>query len=431
MFEKIKDVVSDFIRIGVADKKDVEKLVKEIQKALIQADVDVKLVLEFSKKVKKEALKENLPKGLTRKEHVIKIVYDNLVDILGKEKRPIKIGKQKILLLGLYGVGKTTTSLKLAYFFKKRGLKTCILGCDIHRPAALEQLKQGAEKIGIDVLGKKSDDVKEIINTFKKDLEKYDVVIIDSAGRSAMEKDLVEELKYICNELKPEERFLVIPADIGQAARTQAKLFNEAVEITGVIITKADSTAKGGGAISACYESKAPVIFLGTGEKVDDLEEYDPIRFVSRILGMGDLKTLLEKAREVIDEKEAKKIIKGDFNLIEFYNQIESIKKMGNLRRILEMLPLPGIKIPKEMIEIQEEKMKKWKYMIDSMTKDEREHPEIINSSRIERIAKGSGTKPEEVKELLKVYKQMKQMMKKFNSKRFLKRGFKNIPIKL
>jgi len=429
MFEKIKDVVGDFIRIGVADKKDVEKLVKEIQKALIQADVDIKLVLEFSKKVKKEALKEDLPKGLTRKEHIIKIVYDNLVEILGKEKRPVKIGKQKILLLGLYGAGKTTTSLKLAYFFKKRGLKTCILGCDIHRPAALEQLKQGAEKIGVDVFGKKAENVEDVVKAFKDKIDAYDVVIIDSAGRSAMDEELVEELKYLCKELEPEERFLVIPADIGQAARNQAKLFNDAVNITGAIITKADSTAKGGGAISACYEAKAPVVFLGTGEKVEDLEEYDPVRFVSRILGMGDLQTLLEKAKEVMDEEEAKKIIKGDFNLIEFYNQIESINKMGSLRKILEMLPLPGIKIPKDMIEVQEEKMKKWKYMIDSMTKEERENPEIIDSSRIERIARGSGTKPEEVRELLKVYKQMKQMMKKFNSKRLLKRGLKNFPV--
>jgi len=424
MLSRLKDALDNFMRKGPADKEQVEILVKEIQRALIQADVDVKLVFELSKSIKERAFREELPAGITRKEHVIKVVYEELVNILGGERSEVRMDKQKILLLGLYGSGKTTTSIKLAYFFKKRGLRACVIGCDIHRPAAFEQLKQLGEKYGIDVYGNaREKDAAKLLKKLLPELKQFDVIIVDSAGRSALDQELMNEIKAVNDVLKADEKWLVLSADIGQAASTQAKAFSEAVGITGVVITKMDSSAKGGGAISACYASGATVKFIGTGEKVDDLEIYDPVRFVSRILGMGDLETLLEKAREAFKEEDAKKILEGEFTLLEFYSQIENVRKMGSLSKILEMLPLPGIKIPKDMVEVQEEKFKKWKYIIDSMTPEERANPDIINRSRIERIAKGSGTKPEEVKELLKAYRQMKSMIKKFKKGKFLKRG--------
>jgi signal recognition particle subunit SRP54 len=424
MLSRLKDVLDNFVKRGPADKEQIEALVKEIQRVLIQSDVDVKLVFELSKRIKERALKEELPAGITRKEHVIKVVYEELVNVLGAKKADIKLDKQKILLLGLYGSGKTTTAIKLAYFFKKRGLKVCVVGCDVHRAAAFEQLKQLGEKYGIEVFGNADEkNSAKILEKALPGLKNFDVIIVDSAGRSALDEELMQEIKSVVDILKPDEKWLVLSADIGQAAGTQAKAFSEAVGITGVIVTKMDSSAKGGGAISACYASGAGVKFIGTGEKADDLEVYDPVRFVSRILGMGDLETLLEKVREAFREEDAKKILEGEFTLVDFYNQIENVKKMGSLSKILEMLPLPGIKIPKEMIEVQEEKFQKWKYIIDSMTIEERNNPDIINRSRIERIAKGSGTKPEEVKELLKAYRQMKTMIKKFRKGRFMKRG--------
>ncbi len=422
MLSRLKDVLNNFVRRGLADKEQIEELIKNIQRVLIQADVDVRLVFELSRKIKERALKEELPAGITRKEHVIKVVYDELVNILGGRKAEIKLGKQKILLLGLYGSGKTTTAIKLAYFLKKRGLKTCVIGCDVYRPAAFEQLKQLGEKHGIDVYGDENE--KNPVNILKSILPstgKYDVIVIDSAGRSALDDGLMNELRDIVKIAKPDERWLVLSADIGQAASSQAKGFDEAVKLNGVIITKMDSSAKGGGAISACYSAGTTVKFIGTGEKVDDLEPYDPTRFVSRILGMGDLKTLLEKAEQAFKEEDARKLLSGEFNLIEFYKQIENVKSMGSLSKIIEMLPLPGIKIPRDVLEMQEEKFKKWKYILDSMTFEEKSNPEIINRSRIERIARGSGTKPEEVKELLKAYRQMKSMIKKFKKGRFMK----------
>ncbi len=434
MLSRLKEALDNFVRKGPADKEHIEALVKEIQRVLIQSDVDVKLVFEISKRIKERAMKEELPAGITRKEHVVKVVYEELVKVLGEERADIKLDKQKILLMGLYGSGKTTSAIKLAYFFKKRGLKVCVVGCDVYRPAAFEQLKQLGDKHNIDVYGDtREKDAVKLLKKLLPELKRFDVVIVDSAGRSALDEELMEEIKSLADVLKPDEKWLVLSADIGQAAGTQAKAFNEAVGITGVIVTKMDSSAKGGGAISACYASGASVKFIGTGEKVEDLEIYDPVRFVSRILGMGDLETLLEKAKEAFREEDAKKILEGEFTLIDFYNQIENVRKMGSLSKILEMLPLPGIKIPKEMIEVQEEKFQKWKYMIDSMTMEERTNPEIINRSRIERIARGSGTKPEEVKELLKAYKQMKTMLKKFKKGKFMRRsmlksGSMNLP---
>ncbi|MCK5593674.1 MAG: signal recognition particle protein [Candidatus Aenigmarchaeota archaeon] len=425
MFDKLKDSISRFAKLGVADKTAVEALVKDIQRSLIQSDVNVKLVFELSKNIKTKALKDNLPPGLTRREHVVNIVYDELVAFLGEKKADINLEKQTILLLGLFGSGKTTTTAKIAKYYQKHGLTVGAVSCDTWRPAAYEQLKALGKQINIDVYGDADEkDPVKIVKKGMKTLAAKDVIIIDSAGRSAIDDELADELKKIDKVIDADEKILVISGDIGQAAETQARTFNDLVGLTGVIVTKMDSSAKGGGALSACHAADVNVKFLGTGEKPEDIELYDPVRFVSRLLGMGDLETLIEKAKDAIDPEKAMDILKGDFDLNSFYDQIESTKKMGSMSKMMEMIPGMGnIKLPKDMLDVQEEKMGKWKFMMDSMTNKERSKPDILDKSRYGRIATGSGTRPEEVRDLIKHYNQTKKMMKKFKSGKMLKRG--------
>src|SRR3989338_11197085 len=272
------------------DKNLVDNIVKDLQRALIEADVNVSLVLEITKKIKQAALDERI-KGIEKKEHIIKLLHDELIILLG-EKREIKLQKRNVfMMLGLYGQGKTTTISKLASYYAKRGNKVCALGLDVHRPAASEQLKQLCDKLNIPAfISPEEKDPIKIIKKYKDELEKYSLVIIDTAGRDALSSDLIKEIKEIAKLARPTETFLVMSADVGQTAKKQAQGFKDAVSITGVIITKMDSTEKAGGALTACAEVKAPVIFIGTGEKPSDLETFDPEAFLSRLLGMGDLK---------------------------------------------------------------------------------------------------------------------------------------------
>ncbi|VVB60533.1 Signal recognition particle 54 kDa protein [uncultured archaeon] len=425
MLDKIKDALSKFARIGVADKNSVDELVKELQRTLIQADVDVKLVFELSKRIKDEALDEKIPKGLTRREHVINIVHKELTQFLGEKAPQIELKKQKILLVGLFGSGKTTSSAKLAKFYLKKGLTVGLISCDTWRPAAYEQLKQLGDKIGVEVYGNpKEKKASKIVKDGLKQFADKKVIIIDSAGRSALDDDLRKELEEVDKAAGADEKLLVLSGDIGQAAKKQAEEFNKITGLTGVILTKMDSSAKGGGALSACFASGINVKFIGTGEKIDDFEVYDPVRFVGRLLGMGDLQALLERAREAIEPEKAADFIKGEFSLQDFFGQIESVSKMGSFSKILEMIPgMSSIKLPKEALDVQEAKMKKWKYIMQSMTKEEKQNPDVIDSSRVQRIAKGSGTRPEEVKELIKSYNQTKKMVKKMQGGKMLKRG--------
>jgi signal recognition particle subunit SRP54 len=414
--EGVKNAIRKIIGKSVVDERAVEEFLKELKAIFLQSDVDIELTNKFIETVRKKVLKEKLPEGLTLKEYLIKVVYDELVSILGKEAADIK-GKL-IMLIGLFGSGKTTTAGKLAYYLKKRG-KVALVGLDYHRPAAPEQLKQIAEKINVKFLiGKDSFEVaKESLEKFKD----YDYIIYDTAGRDALDEEMAAELKKLGEIIKPDEVLLVLPADIGKVARKQAEEFNKLVGITGIIITKMDSSAKGGAAISACNITGAKVKFIGVGEKFDAFEKYDPKRFVSRMLGLGDLETLLEKAREVVKPEKVEKIVEGEFTLEDFIEQIESIRNMGPLSNIISMIP--GLSLPKDLLKQQEEKMKKWKYMMQSMTPEERKNPEIINESRIRRIAKGSGTKEEEVRELLDQYFKMKKLMKSMGGIKGLKRG--------
>jgi signal recognition particle subunit SRP54 len=414
---------------GKVDKEAVAELCSEIKKSLISADVSIELARDIAKNIEKRALKEKVAGGLTAREHTVNIVYEELTNLLGKEfeEIPTELKPTKIMLVGLFGSGKTTTAGKLAKLYKKRGKKIALVQTDTWRPAAYAQLKQLADVLKVDFYGnaKERNPVK-IYNAVKKDLEKYELVIIDTAGRDALNDELTKEIESIDKAVQAQTKLLVLSGDIGQAAQKTAESFHKAVGVTGVIVTKLDGTAKGGGALSAAAATKAKVNFIGVGEKLDAIEEFKPKNFVSRILGMGDLETLLEKAGEAIDqetaEKTAKNIMKGDISFTDLYNQMEALKKMGPLGQVTNMIPGMGkMNIPKHQLKEQEENMKIWKYLMDSMTVQEKDDPSLMNESRIQRIVKGSGRDETEMRDLIKQYKQMKKMMKSFSgqSKKF------------
>ncbi len=429
--DSLKGTIKKIANAVHVDKKLVKDVVKDIQRALLQADVNVKLVLNLSKKIEKRALSEKPPAGMSNREHVIHIVYEELVNIIGDSKElPIK--KQIIMMVGLYGQGKTTTCGKLATFFKKKGLRPALIAGDVHRPAAYEQLKQIAEQVKVPYYGdKKSDDAVEVVKKGLKDLKKSnDVIIVDTSGRHKLEDALIDEMKEIFKATKPDEKLLVIDAAVGQQAGPQAKAFNDAVDITGIVLTKLDGTAKGGGALSAASEVDAPIVFIGTGEHPSDFEKFEPAGFISRLLGMGDIKGLLEKAEESLKgkdaDKTAKKIMSGKFTLHDMYDQMDMLAGMGSLKKIAEMLPggFPGKgKIKDDQMQDTEHKMEKFKVIMDSMTDEEMEDPNIIRSSRIKRIARGAGVENKNVKELLKYYKVMKRTMKGLSGNRKMKKN--------
>ena len=440
--ESLKNTLQKIAKSLFVDEKLINELIKDVQRALFQSDVNVKLVFDLTEKIKDRALNEESPKGLTKKEQIINIVYEELVNFLGKEQHKIEIKQKpfKIMLVGLFGSGKTTTAGKLAKFFIKRGYKVALVGLDIHRPAAMEQIEQVGKYANIEVFSdKKIKDPIEIWNNFKEDCKNFDILIIDTAGRDALSKELINEIEEVNKKIQPNENLLVISADIGQAAQKQAEQFHKSCGISGIIVSKMDGTAKGGGALTACAVSGAPIKFIGVGEKIDDLEQFNPQGFVGRILGMGDLEALLEKAKEVIKVEDAedlgKRFLKGEFNLIDLYEQMEAMSKMGPLSQIVEMIPgFSQLKMPKEMLQVQEGKLKKWKIAMNSMTKAELEDPEIVNSSRIERISKGSGIPATEIRELIKQYKQSKKMVKIFKGSKgdiskFMKKFGGKLPI--
>jgi len=442
--DSLKGTLKKIAGAVFVDEKLVNELVKDIQRALLQADVNVKLVFDLSEKIKQRILKEETPKGLTKKEYLVNVVYEELTNFLGGEGHKIDIKKKpyKVMLVGLFGSGKTTTAGKLAKFFQKRGLKVAVIQTDTWRPAAYDQLEQLAKKIKVPMFGIKGEkDPVKIYSEYESELKKFDIIIVDTAGRDALSDELIKELDKINNKVRPDETLLVMSADIGQAAEKQAIAFNESCNVTGVIITKLDGTAKGGGALSACAITGSPVKFIGVGEKIDDLEEFRPKGFVGRLLGMGDIEALLDKAKDAISEEDAKdlgkKFLKGEYNLIDLYEQMTAMKKMGSLKKIMEMVPGMGqLQLPKEALDVQEGKLKKWRFIMDSCTKKELEEPDVMDRQRVERIAKGSGTSVSEVRELLKQYKTSKKMVKMLkggsekNMEKMMKRmgGMKGMP---
>src|SRR3989449_1443249 len=293
----LREALRKIAGASYVDESLIKEIVRDIQRALIQADVNVQLALAITKQLQRRALEEKPPAGMSPREHVVRIIYEELVKILGST-RDVPIQKQRILLVGLYGQGKTTTAGKLAKFFQKKGLSGGPIAAAVHRPAAYDQLKQLAEQINASFYGDPTaKDATKIAKAGVKALESIDVIIVDSSGRHAPEPDLIKEIEAVAKAVLADERLLVIDATVGQQAGPQAKAFPDAVGITGVIVTKLDGTAKGGGALSAVAEVKAPIVFIGVGEKIDDLEKFEPPRFISRLLGMGDLETLLERAR--------------------------------------------------------------------------------------------------------------------------------------
>ncbi len=416
----LKKSIRNIVGKGRISKKDVKELNKEIQRALLKSDVDVRMVKSLTDRIKERALEEEPPKGASAREHVINIVYEELVGIVGRGAE-VPIEEQDIMLVGLQGSGKTTTAAKLAYYFKNKGLKTGLLCADTHRPGAYSQLKKLSEEVNCLFYGEKeSDNAVSVVENGLKELSKAEVRIIDTAGRHSLEKDLITEMEQIEKKVGADRTYLVIDASIGKGVKKQAKAFNDAIGIDGVIITKLDGTAKGGGALTAVSETDTGIAFIGSGEKYEEFEEFDPDSFISRLLGMGDIQKLMHRAEERLDpeDMDMESMMKGDLTLKDVYQQLESITKLGPLKQIMSMLPMGPRELPDDALDITKEKMEKFRIIMDSMTEEELEKPQKIGSSRVRRIARGSGTSREEVNELLKYHKMMKKLMKSMRGNR-------------
>jgi signal recognition particle subunit SRP54 len=427
----LKDALKKLAGKTVVDRAAVEELVKDLQRALLQADVNVRLVMQLSQTIKTRSLDEEPPKGTAVREHVLRIVYQELVRLMGSTGE-VKLGPQTILMAGLQGSGKTTTTAKLARYFQRKGLRTAVICADTFRPGAYEQLATLCSRINIPCYGQPGEkDARVIVRNGLKDREHAEVVIIDTQGRHALEDDLISEIIDLNAVSSATHRWLVLDAAIGQKASEQAKRFHEAINIDGVIITKMDGTAKGGGALSAVSETGAGIVFIGSGETIEDLERFDADGFISRLLGMGDLRALMERAQESAAETDVdvNAMMRGKFTLRDMYKQLEALNKMGPLKQIMSMLPLGNMDLPGDVYDVTSTKMARYKIIMDSMTAMELDDPSVIGSSRVQRIAYGAGAAPEEVRELLKYYKNMKRMLKgvkggagKLNMQKLMKR---------
>jgi signal recognition particle subunit SRP54 len=426
--------IKKLFRAGVVDEAAVKELVRDIQRALLQADVNVKLVLDISKRIEDRALKEKVPPGIARREHVIKVVYEELTRFVGDKPVPIKMepGKKKIIMLvGIQGSGKTTHAAKLSRYFLKKGMKPALICADTYRPGAYAQLQQLAKSINVPIYGDvKAKDPVKVVSEGLNQFSDKEVIIVDTAGRHKEEKELIKEMKNLEKKIKPDEVMMVIDGTIGQQALIQAQTFHEATPIGSILVTKLDGSARGGGALSAVAATGAPIKFIGTGEKTEDIEQFIPSRFVGRLLGMGDLETLLEKVHEAevkVPPKKAKAILSGRFTLTDMYEQFEAVKGMGPFRKIFKMLPGISYDVPEDMLNMAEDRLEKWRVIIQSMQPEEKDNPKILNSSRVRRVARGSGTTEREVKDLLKQYAMMRKMMKMFKRKKklpFMGKGF-------
>jgi signal recognition particle subunit SRP54 len=419
----LQDALKKIVKSGRIDERTVNEVVKDIQRALLQSDVNVKLVMQMSKHIKERALKEEVPSGMSPREHVIRIVYQELINIIGKST-DIPLKPQTIMMIGLQGSGKTTTTSKLARYFQRKGLKPGVVCADTFRPGAYQQLKTLCTKLNVAFYGEEGNpDAVGIVERGLKELEKNDILIVDTAGRHSLESDLITEMEEIHAVAKPDYKLLVLDGAIGQQASEQARAFNESIGISGVVISKLDGTAKGGGALSAVSETNSSIAFTGIGETPDDLERFEADRFISRLLGMGDIKSLIEKAEEALGEEDfdMESMLRGKFTLKDMYKQLESLNKMGPMKQIMQMLPLGGMgaKIPEDAYQVTGDKLGRYRVLMDSMTEEEMLNPRIIGSARIKRIARGSGCAPEDVRELLKYHKMMQTAMKGFRGGKF------------
>jgi signal recognition particle subunit SRP54 len=416
----LQNAVKKLLGTDVVDEAAIKEFVRDLQRALIQADVNVKLVLGVTESVQRRALEEKPPAGLDRKNQIVKILYEELDKLLGGDQE-LKLDRGKVnvmVMLGIQGSGKTTTVGKLARFYAKRGFKVGVVAADTFRPGAVTQLKTIAQQVGVDVYSdeKEKDSVKVAEQGNRSFVEDgKNLIIIDTAGRHKEEQSLLDEMSRIFSKVKPDLNLLVVDGTIGQQAFNQAAAFHKASPVGGIVVTKLDGAAKGGGALAAVGATGAKVFFIGTGERIDDLEEFSATRFVGRLLGMGDLKALLDMAKQLegeVDEKRVQRMVTGRLTMDDFLFQFEQVNKMGSLKKILDLIPGVSGNMKSEDLEKAERNMKIWKAIIQAMTGDERAAPEKLNAPRVKRIATGSGRTEKDVRELIARYRQTKTMMK-------------------
>jgi signal recognition particle subunit SRP54 len=406
-------------------EEDVQEVVKEIQRSLLQADVDVTLVMDLSDSIKTRALEEDPPSGTSARDHVLRIVYEELVDLIG-DSTEIPLEPQTIMLAGLQGSGKTTTAAKMAWWFSKKGLRPAVIQTDTFRPGAYDQAEQMAERAEVDFYGDPdADDPVEIARAGLEATEDADVRIVDTAGRHALEADLIDEIEEIAAVVQPDRNLLVLDAAIGQGAKDQAREFDSTIGIDGVVITKLDGTAKGGGALTAVNETDSSIAFLGTGETVQDVERFEPNGFISRLLGMGDLQQLAERVERAMEETGADEddwdpedLLEGQFTLRDMRRQMQAMDRMGPLDQVLDMIPGLGgglkDQLPDDAMDVTQRRMRDFDVVMDSMTEEELENPRMVGRSRVRRIARGAGVAEETVRELLQQHKMMEQTIKQF-----------------
>ena len=407
------------------DEDDVADVVKEIQRSLLQADVEVDLVMELSDSIESRALEEEPPGGTTARDHVLKIVYEELVDLVG-ESTDLPLEPQTILLAGLQGSGKTTTAAKMAWWFSTKGLRPAVIQTDTFRPGAYEQAEQMAERAEVDFYGDPDgEDPVEIAREGLEATEDADIRIVDTAGRHALENDLIAEIREIEDVVSPDRSLLVLDAAIGQGAKEQATQFDEAIGIDGVVVTKLDGTAKGGGALTAVDETGSSIAFLGTGETVKDVERFEPSGFISRLLGMGDLKQLSERVERAMaeagdedDDWEPEDIMRGSFTLKDMRKQLETMNRMGPIDQVFDMIPGLGggmmDQLPDDAMDVTQERLRTFEVVMDSMTEEELETPKVVGKERTVRIARGGGVSEDVVRELLDQHRMMERTLKQF-----------------
>jgi signal recognition particle subunit SRP54 len=425
--KSLRGVLQKIARGSTVDDALLAEVSRDIQRALLQSDVNVQLAIDLTQRVKKRAKEEKPPAGASIRDFLVRIIYEEIRGILGPD-RPFEVKPRRILMVGLFGQGKTTTTAKLARHFQKKGVRVGLVAADVHRPAAVDQLEQLAAKVGCEFYANRAEKRAEVI--VREAVAKFPphlAVIVDTAGRSGIDADLIAELGRVRDALKPDETLLVLDAAMGQAAGRSAESFHKAVGLTGVVLTKLDGSAKGGGALSAVAVSGAPIVFIGTGEHIDELERFEPTRFVSRLLGMGDIQTLLERFEELTDKEEAQKaaenLMTGKFTLRDMRAQLDSLGEMGPFSKLMSLLPSFGAaKLSDGQLEDTQKRLRRFRSILDSVNAAELDDYHIIKGERIQRIARGSGQKVPEVRALLKYVETTRKAAHGIASNRKLRR---------
>ena len=421
----LRDSLDDLRGQSRIDEEDVDNVVREIQRSLLSADVETGLVMQLSDDIEERALEEEPPGGTTARDHVLRIVYEELVDLVG-DSTELPLEEQTIMLAGLQGSGKTTSAAKMAWWFSKKGLRPAVIQTDTFRPGAFDQAEEMAGRAEVAFYGDPDcDDPVQIARDGLEATEDADVRIVDTAGRHALEDDLIAEIEEIDRVVDPDRSLLVLDAAIGQGAKDQATEFERAIGIDGVMITKLDGTAKGGGALTAVNETDSSIAFLGSGETVQDIERFEASGFISRLLGMGDLQQLaerveraMEETQEEEDDWDPEEMMEGEFTLVDMRNQMKAMDRMGPLDQVMDMIPGVGgglmDQLPDDAMDVTQDRMRDFEIVMDSMTDQEMTDPNRIGQERKRRIARGAGVEVNRIEELLEQYRMMKRTMEQF-----------------